>query len=252
VRAVLHLLISLFVWGSTIVVLLLLTPVLAVIRLVTAPFDPGRRLVGRLFHGVGRFLVAINPLWDFRVERRNTQPFREPSVIISNHESDADVFLSAQLPWDAKYLAKDTIYNIPVMGWAMRLAGDIGVVRGDRESGALAREECRRWLERGVSVVIYPEGTRSRTGDLGPFKEGAFRLAIETGAAIQPVVVAGTRDAVPPGSIVFHRAHAVARILDPVPVEGLGSDDVPAFTERMRALIERERDALRRDLGLAP
>lgn len=245
--------ISLFVWGLAIALLIATLPILLVVRLVTAPFDVRRRVVGRLFRGVGRFLVAIHPGWRFRADvSRARAAFREPSVIVLNHESDADVFLAALLPWDAKFLSKDSLYNLPVMGWAMRLAGDVGVVRGDRESGAEARDDLRRWLERGISVLVYPEGTRSRTGEMLPFREGAFRLAVETGSPIQPVVVAGTSRALEPGGWILRPARAIARALPPVPVAGLGLDDVPALAIRVRETMLRERAALRLELASEP
>ncbi len=250
--AVRDLLASLFVWGVSVSLLLVLQPVFLILLLVTAPSDPGRRIVGRLFHWIGRFLVWVCPTWDFRIENASRSPLDEPGVIVSNHRSDADVFLCACLPWDMKFLSKDSLYNLPVMGWAMRMAGDIGVVRGDRESGAAALETCRMWLERGVSVGIFPEGTRSRSGEMLPFFEGAFRLAIETGRPIQPVAIAGTRNAMRPGSLLLHPARAVARILDPVPVTGMTEDAAPALTLRVRETIEAARRELARDLGIDP
>jgi 1-acyl-sn-glycerol-3-phosphate acyltransferase len=242
-------LVSIWVWGASIALLVGALPVLAIARVVTAPFDPARRTVGRLFHGIGRFLVAIHPLWRFRVDVEAARGgFREPRVVVMNHESDADVFLAALLPWDAKFLSKDALYDLPVMGWAMRLAGDVRVVRGDRESGAEARAELATWLARGISVVMYPEGTRSRSGEMLPFKEGAFRVAIETGVPIQPVVVAGTARAIAPGSWILRPARAVARALAPVPTAGLGPDDVEALTGRVREDMKRARDELRREL----
>jgi 1-acyl-sn-glycerol-3-phosphate acyltransferase len=248
--AVRDLLVSIYVWGISILILIVLQPVFLVLLLVTAPFDPGRRVVGGLFHWVGRFLVFLCPTWDFRVENTARAPLAEPGIIVANHQSDADVFLAACLPWEAKFLSKDSLYNLPVMGWAMRMAGDIGVVRGDRESGAEALDACRMWIGRGVSVVIFPEGTRSRTSEMLPFYEGAFRLAVEMQRPLQPVAIAGTRDAMKPGSFVLRPARAGARILDPVPVTGLTEEDVPALTLRVRETIEAARRALARDLGV--
>lgn len=243
--------VSAFVWAVTALLLVFAQPVLAFLWLVTRPFDRGQRIVGRVFRSIGKVTIALNPYWSFRLERRTDQPFHEPSIVVSNHESEADIFLSTLLPWDMKYLAKDSIYDTPVMGWGMKLAGDIGVVRGDRRSGVKALIECRRKLKAGVSVIIFPEGTRSRTDELLPFLEGAFRLAIDTQVPIQPVALAGTRNALPPGSLKFGAAKAVIRILDPVPTTGMTTADVPALTARVRGEIERARAELRQELGIA-
>ncbi len=243
---------SIYVWAATALVLTLLQPVLAFLWLVTKPFDRGQRLVGRVFRSSGRATVLLNPYWDFHLERGTQAPFHEPSVVVSNHESEADIFLSCLLPWDLKYLAKTEIYRTPIMGWGMRMAGDIGVVRGDRRSGVRALIECRKKLAAGVSVIIFPEGTRSRTDEMLPFKEGAFRLAVDAQIPIQPVAVAGTRHALPPGSIQFGSARAVIKILEPIPTTGLTTADVAALTERVRGIIGEARAALQKELGIVP
>ena len=242
--------VAVFVWVVIALYLLLIQPVLLLLVIVSPWLDPGRRMAGRVFRFSARLAIYINPLWDFHVETRAHELFHEPSVVVSNHESDADVFLSTLLPWDLKYLSKETIYDLPVMGWGMRMAGDVRVVRGERVSGRQALEACRTWLDKGVSVIFFPEGTRSRKEEMLPFKEGAFRLAIEAQVPIQPFVVAGTRNALPPGSLVFNKTRAVARILDPIPTAGLGLDDVTALTERVQNTIGAARTELRRELGL--
>ena len=116
-----------------------------------------------------------------------------------------------------KWLSKDTIFKIPVMGWMMRMALDMPVQRGKRESVVAALAECRDRLARRVSVMIFPEGTRSPTDDLLPFKDGAFKLAIEARVPILPIAIAGTRNCMAKGSFAFRHAHAKARVLDADP-----------------------------------
>ena len=245
-----NLVVSAGVWLVAIVLLLASLPVLAGVLLFRGRGDPGRRLAGRIFHGLGALVARLVPYWDFGVEgAARIEPGRG-CVAVCNHESDADVFLVALLPHDLKWLSKVSIYRLPVMGWAMRLAGDVPVVRGDRESGAAALDSCRVWLERGVSVVIFPEGTRSRSLELLPFREGAFRLAVDTGAPILPLVLAGTREAMPPGSILFRPARARLKVLEPFETRGLGEADVPALADRVRARMAEARAALRAELGL--
>ena len=242
--------VSAFLWAATAISLTVVLPFLLLVTWLTRKSDPGRRVVGRMFRGVGKVTIGLNPYWTFRLERATTQPFHEPSVVVSNHESEADIFLSTLLPWDLKYLAKKEIFESPIMGWGMKLAGDIGVVRGDRRSGVKALLECRRKLASGVSVIIFPEGTRSRTDEMLPFKDGAFRIAVDQQVPIQPVALAGTRNALPPGSMLFGKSNAVIRILDPVPTAGLTAADVPALTERVRELIAQARSELRLELGI--
>jgi len=237
-------------WALGIVAIVLAQPILLLVLLATRRFDPERRRVARMFHSLGIVVVGLQPWVRVRFESKAARSaYREPCVIVSNHESDADVLLSSELAirgWNAKYLSKDSLYNLPVMGWGMRMAGDIPVDRGDRRSRALAAAACRRWLERGVPVFIFPEGTRSRTGEMARFKDGAFRLAIETGAAIQPIVYAGTREALPPGAFLLRPARVILRVLDPVPVDGLTVADAPALAARVEAMVRAEREDMQR------
>jgi 1-acyl-sn-glycerol-3-phosphate acyltransferase len=243
-------LLSLWIWLATGLLTLLWLPWLALVFICTAPFDPGRYTVGRWFRRVAVAAVAVNPLWRFRTSGvRITDP-RRPYVAVSNHESFADIFLISMLPWEMKWLSKDAIFRIPVMGWMMRMAGDIAVKRGEASSRMGALRECRDRLLKHVSVMIFPEGTRSRTRELLPFKDGAFRLAVEMGLPILPMAVAGTRSAMAKGSFVFRPARAEVRVLEPIPTEGLTLADVPALRDHVRALIAQTRDELVRELGL--
>jgi 1-acyl-sn-glycerol-3-phosphate acyltransferase len=243
-------LVSLWVWVSSSLVAVVWFPLLTLVFALTAPFDPGRYAVGRWFRRAARVAVALNPLWKFRITGVRIADPRRPYVAVANHESFADIFLLSHLPWEMKWLSKEAIFRIPVMGWMMRMAGDVAVQRGDRTSRAAALEECRKRLMRRVSVMIMPEGTRSSTGELQEFKDGAFRLAVETGCPILPIAVAGTRQAISKGSFLVRRSRAVARVLEPVETLGLTLDDVPALRERVRAMIAEARAGLVRELAL--
>ena len=216
---------------------------------VTAPFDRGRYHAGRAFRQLAVAQVTLNPLWHFETDGESPANPRLPYVAVSNHESYADIFLISHFPWEMKWLSKDSIFRIPVMGWMMRMANDISIKRGKRESVVSAMNGCRDRLSRKVSVMIFPEGTRSKTDDLLPFKDGAFKLAIEAGAPILPIAVAGTRDCMAKGSFAFRRARAKARVLTPIPTQGLTNADVAALRERTRDLIDAARRDLQRELA---
>lgn len=240
---------SIWIWTTTAVVTALWLPWLTLVFIATAPLDPGRYAAGRWFRRAAIACVALNPLWRFRTSGVMIDDPRRPYVAVSNHESFADIFLISHLPWEMKWLSKETIFRIPVMGWMMRMAGDIPVRRSVRSSRAEAMDQCRDRLARRVSVMIFPEGTRSRTDQLLPFKDGAFRLAVETGTPILPLVVAGTRDAMAKGSLVFRPARAEVRALEPIPTDGLTISDVPALRDRVRELIAAERLRLAAELN---
>ena len=238
-------------WGWVAAALLVLFGFFYVgaVWLVTAPFDRGRYHAGRAFRQLAVSHVTLTRLWRFETEGRPPEGPRRPYVVVSNHESYADIFLMSHFPWEMKWLSKHTIFRIPVMGWMMRMALDVPVRRGQRESAVAALSECRDRLARRVSVMIFPEGTRSRTDELLPFKDGAFHLAIQARVPILPVALAGTRDCMAKGSFAFRRAHARARVLAPIDTDGLTLADVAALRERTRATIDTARRALQRELA---
>ncbi|MFO0094974.1 MAG: lysophospholipid acyltransferase family protein [Gemmatimonadaceae bacterium] len=235
---------------ETVLVVILGTPVVALVFACTAPFDKGRYAAGRAFRLVGVTAMRLNGLWSFRVRGSLADP-RRPYVVIANHESYADVFLLSCFPWEMKWLSKDTMFKITCMGWMMRMAGDILLVRGDRDSTINAIAQCRDRLAKKVSVMVFPEGTRSKTQEMLPFKDGAFRLAIESGAPILPIAVAGTRNAMAKGTFRFLKAKALAQVLDPIETAHMTLSDLPTLKAMARERIDMGRRALAAELGIA-
>ncbi len=238
-------------WATTVVLVIVGTPVVALVYACTRPFDAGRYAAGRTFRLVAVATLKLNPFWRFGVRGVAPENPRRPYVVVANHESYADVFLISKFPWEMKWLSKDTIFRIPCLGWMMQMAGDIKLTRGNRDSAVQALAQCRDRLEKKVSVMIFPEGTRSRDGAMLPFKDGAFRMAIKTGVPILPIAVAGTRHAMAKGSFRFRRARALALVLEPVSTEGLSLKDVAVLREDVRRRIDTARRTLARELGLA-
>jgi 1-acyl-sn-glycerol-3-phosphate acyltransferase len=217
---------------------------MALLRLVTAPFDRGRYWVGYLFRRIGPVMAALNPLWQFRYTGTLPADPRRPYVVVSNHESFADNLLISHLPWEMKWLSKAELFRVPLLGWMMQLAGDVPVRRGFGPSAVEAMARCREALARRVSVMIFPEGTRSTTAQMLPFKDGAFRLAVDAGVAILPLALHGTRDALAKHDWRFNRSKATVRVLQPVETAGMTAADVPALRDRVRGIIEQARNEL--------
>jgi 1-acyl-sn-glycerol-3-phosphate acyltransferase len=242
-------LLSAWAWIMAVAVVVFGFLYVAAVWLVTAPFDSGRYHAGRAFRQLAVTVVKLNPLWHFETDGVPPADPRHPYIAVSNHESYADIFLISHFPWEMKWLSKDTIFKIPVMGWMMRMALDIPIKRGKRESVVSALQGCRDRLARRVSVMIFPEGTRSPTEELLPFKDGAFKLAIEAGVPILPIAVAGTRHCMAKHSFAFLRARAKARVLAPIPTTGLTNLDIAALRDRTRNVIDEARHALQRELA---
>ena len=241
-------LVSLWTWLVLIVCVLLWLPLMLAVRLATLA-DAGRYQVGYLFRQIGVTTTRLTPYWRFSY--RGTMPAdpRRPYVVVSNHESFTDILLISHLPWEMKWLSKAELFRIPFMGWLMYLAGDVPVKRGFGPSAVEAMTKCREILARKVSVMIFPEGTRSTTMDLLPFKDGAFRLAIDAGVPILPLALHGTGTALRKHDWRIGRSTAVVEVLSPVETAGLTPADVPVLKERVRKLIVEARDRLASELG---
>ncbi|HUM13646.1 MAG TPA: lysophospholipid acyltransferase family protein [Myxococcaceae bacterium] len=237
-------LLSVWAWAEITLVTLLGFLVQTALFVLCLPFDRRRRVAGRTFRLVGVVAAKLNPFWRFGVVGPWPSPPSRKTVVVSNHESNADPFLVSFLPWEMKWLGKASLFRIPVVGWMMRMAGDIPVERGDSDSAREAMGACAVWLARGVPVMLFPEGTRSKDGQLLPFKDGAFRLAIETGADLLPVAVSGTRTALPKHSWKFGRSEGQVVVGTPISTAGLTLADVESLKGRVRSQIEALRARL--------
>lgn len=228
---------SVWAWLVLGAAVIVIVPLVAITRLVTAPFDPGRYRAGRLFRMIGVISTRLNPMWRFSVTGAVPADPRRPYVAVANHESFVDILLICSVPMEMKWMSKSDFFKIPVLGWGMRLVGDIRLERGDRKSGVQALQDCRDRLDKRVSVMIFPEGTRSASGELGEFRDGAFRVAIQAGVPILPMAVLGTRDALIKHDWRFGSSRAEVRLLDPIPTDGLTKADVTDLRDRTRAVI---------------
>jgi 1-acyl-sn-glycerol-3-phosphate acyltransferase len=217
-------------------------PILAVSHLRND--DP--RMTGRWLRRLGRWSTQLTPLWKFSVEGQAPSDIdRRGYVVVANHESTADPFLLSHLPWDMRWVAKESLFKPPIVGWTMRLARDIPLRRGDGDSVRQMVATCKETLASGLSVMLFPEGTRSKDENLLPFKDGAFQLAIETGAPVLPLALHGTHACKPKGSIWLREASAVAKVLLPIETTGMTAADLPGLRDGARASIQDAVNALR-------
>ena len=224
-------------WSACVLIVIVWTPLVAVVLLVTGRSDPNRDRVGFFQRRSAALAARINPFWDFRTIFLERPDLSKPHLFVANHKSLADVFLLCLLPWEMKYLSKESIFKIPLLGWQMRVSRDIPIERGNKDSARAALVAMRDRLTRGSSVIVFPEGTRSADGSIAPFRDGAFRLAVELGVDIVPLAVAGTENTLPKHSLVFRPTSASVTVLPAVSVAGLTAEDAPALAERVRLEI---------------
>lgn len=166
----------------------------------------------------------------------NTQYF-----FLANHLSNFDIpLLFRAIPTPIRYLAKKELYKIPVFAQALKVGGIVKIDRGAGVSSyAAINEGVAKAKENGYSLIVFPEGTRSRDGELHPFKKGAFRMAIATGLPVIPVTVNGTWEVWPPGSKLFYKGNASVVIHEPIETSHLTvQNDIDALREEVHAVIE--------------
>ena len=234
---------SAWIWTATSVLILLWVPLLGAIRL----FDrvPPHLRTGRWFRRLGRAIAAVNP-WRIHISGGENLNTNQVYVIVSNHQSMADIPVLSHLKLDTKWLGKAELFRLPLLGWMMRMAGDVPIDRSDRRKGATAMLQCARYLRQRCSVVFFPEGTRTPDGQVLPFHQGPFQLAIREQVPILPLVVEGSRAALPKDSWTFGETRDIQlRILDPFPVDGWNIQQVPALRDAVRQKIVDELDRLR-------
>lgn len=227
------------------VLLVILSLTGALLSLASAPFDRSGDAVVALARLWSRAL-----LWTAGVALRVTfeAPLdpKQPYVFMANHLSTVDIWaLFVALPMKIRFIAKKQLGRIPIFGWAMAVGRFIFI---DRQNPLAARRSIDQAAERirtGSSVAIFPEGTRSRDGLLGPFKKGGFHLAMQAGVPIVPVGIRGAREVMPRGSLILRRGPVTLEIGAPI-----ATKDVPVA--QRDALVERVRNEVARLSRQAP
>ena len=227
---------SLFIWAAIVFLIVFWVPLLAVRRLFDR--DPAHYNTGRLFRKLGYFISRVNPNWYIRIEGRTDLDDRHPYVFVSNHLSNADIPVISNLPWEMKWIAKKELFSLPFAGWMMRMAGDISVDRSSATKRVGVFKKCSHYLNQNVSVMFFPEGTRSRSGKLNRFAPGAFDLAIREKIPVVPIVLDGTRECLPKNTWIFKPGVEVRmKILDPVSVLDYGKGDGKELMNHVRNMI---------------
>jgi 1-acyl-sn-glycerol-3-phosphate acyltransferase len=232
VVAILSLGLSTLILGSYLIVLLRIVP-------RTRQVTPVMRLWARLFLLTTGTRVTVEGL-----------DHLDPTasyVFTGNHISNIDIpVMIGRLPVSVRFLAKKELFAVPVLGGAMRA---IHIVRTDRKAGTIAHREINEQVGRviaaGLSLVIYPEGTRSRDAELMPFKKGAFRIAIDNGMPIVPVTITGSERVWKPGSKLIRGGPVRLVIHEPISTVGLTQNDIGDLRDRVREIVAERYAAIR-------
>ncbi len=170
-----------------------------------------------------------------------------PQILAANHSGLHDILsLSANLPIQFRWVAKKSLFRVPFMGWHMRRSGYIPIDRENPREAAKSIIEAASVIRSGVHAIAFPEGTRSRTGDLGTFRSGAFALALKTGVPLVPVTLEGSYRVIMPKTLQVNPGTIIRiRIDAPIDLSAYGKADRHKLMEDLHALMRRNLEELR-------
>jgi len=212
-----------------------------VLLALTFWFDRDRKIVHYYSYFWGLQHHWVNPWWHIRVTGLENVAKGKPYVIMSNHQAMLDICLLYKVPKVFKWVSKKEAARIPFVGWALLLHRDILITRGDRAGLVKMLNESDAYLKRGVSIMLFPEGTRSKDGRVHEFKEGGFLLAKKSAAAILPVVLDGNFDAIQKGGWKLRRKQTFqVRILPPIGEEEVAAATTKDMMKKVQSIITSE------------
>ncbi len=209
---------------------------LSIIALVLCcPFDRGRRVVHMLTFYMTRLFLGGPLYWPTKVIGRENLDPKKSYVVVINHQNMMDIPMLYHLKFHYRWVSKREVFKVPFFGQYLLIHGDIAIERGNAKVAMqkVIERGCK-WLSRGVSVAIFPEGTRSKDGEIHRFKVGAFNLAKEAGVEILPVVMDGTKSAFKKSGAFNWRNKMTLQVLPPISKEKVEQLEVKELSEVVR------------------
>jgi len=225
---------ALIFWPLTVLCTLLLEPV----SIGAAILDRSGRISHRIVAFWSGLLLRLYGM-QVTVTGLERLDLRRPRIYAANHLSALDIpVLYRYLPFQFRIIVHRLVYQVPLVGWHLRAAGQLMI---DPDSIALSRRALREavnTLKRGLPLVVFPEGERSPTGEMQRFRRGAFYVAVEAQADVVPMAILGTYQAFPRGSSHMRPWPLKVIIGDPIPVAGYTRRDLDALAERTQAAVK--------------
>jgi 1-acyl-sn-glycerol-3-phosphate acyltransferase len=237
---------SVIVWIVGVCYLVVTFPLNLIVWVLAYFFDRERKLIHWFLIQESFILSYLIPIWKINIEGREKAKKGLTYIIISNHQSLLDILIVNCLRYRFKWISKIENFNVPVIGWYLRMADYIIVDRGNEESKTEMLEKSYNCLKKGISIMIFPEGTRSTDNEIGFFKRGAFQLALQADVPILPVLIDGTGGILPKHGLIFGSGHHIRiKVLDPVNPTNFGTDIPENLALQLSLLMTKGLNELR-------
>lgn len=213
--------VSILIWITGIVITAAAFLSSLIIKIIPLPIANREKLVHAQCFWWSDALIALNPYWKLSVEGLGNIDPHQTYVIVANHQSLADIIIIYQIRMYFKWVAKSELLKLPFIGGLLWVNDHILLSRDKLGSIKNVYREAVGQLRGGISMLFFPEGTRSGTDEMGEFKNGAFKLAIKESRPILPVFISGTREAIPKGGWIF-KTKVSGRLVVLPPIDASG------------------------------
>ncbi len=234
-------LVNLYLWIFVLVTIILIFPLYLATWTLTVLFDKKRIIVHYLTCLWGSLYTWANPWWRVRIRNRENLRKGKPYIIICNHQSMLDIIVLFRLMAYFRWISKTEIFRVPVVGWIMYMNNYINLKRGDQKSIFRMMEISRKALLSGIPVLIFPEGTRSASGELQQFKDGAFILAIDTKTDILPLIITENSGALSGSGIFMKNLLSInVTVLREIPYSSFRNYGVRETKKMVYSLMNKE------------
>jgi len=233
-------LLSIAIWTVGLLLTILLWLVMLFFTIILFFFDKKRKFVHAQCYWWADAVIGLNPYWNLGVSGLENIDKRRTYVIVANHQSLADIVVMYKTRMQFKWVAKESLFKVPFVGWSLSLARHISLARGEFSSIKEVYRKAIEWLRKDVSVLFFPEGTRSQNGKIQDFQNGAFKLAIREKRPILPISIDGTAGAIPKGSWLFSaKTPCRLTVLPPIETTDFEIKDFAVLRDLVRAQLDR-------------
>jgi len=231
---------SIYFWVELYLISAILFPISFLVFLLTFLFDKRLFLLHKYTCLWSFIVLKINPMWRIKVIGREKIKPGQTYVMVSNHQSGADIIVLFLLWSHFKWVAKKSLFYYPFIGWTMWLNQYIALDRAKGSSMRKMMSDAAVTLKKGNSVMIFPEGTRSKDGNIQTFKTGAFHIALNNQTPILPIAIKGTSMAIRKGGFLINKNFDIqAKVLDPIPYEVIQDLDSKQVATMVHDLIRK-------------